>query len=314
MPAAVAVLFALSAYFDWWSSSDEMLGAEITIRASLVSVQGCLGARCEVLPSPSGAWAILAILTLIAVGAAALVFGASAFYTATDRDGAPILRVGHRASSIALLLGVLTIADGMFEHSGVPSLGALFAGAAAVLGWFSSAVEKTADPYGAAASSTPVKIDKIDPAARALPRAAPAPVSIKTLADLRFVVKSGALVDGGLTVELTSGAHRTIVWADVTHAIVRRLPPDPPFEKIAFLDLVTAAGPLRLLPTSLIDYTKLPEGTAPTTKENWRRLVALAHDANPSLKIDRDSAPFFDGGDPPLFPAIKLFAEYDRRY
>jgi hypothetical protein len=135
------------------------------------------------------------------------------------------------------------------------------------------------------------------------------------MADVRFVARSGAIGADCITAVLSTGATRVLAWRELARVAVRRLPPDPPFEKAAFLDLIPHHGvPVRLLATSLLDYSSLPDGAAPSTKENWRRLVAYARAANPALIVEPDSAPFFAGGDAPMFPAIKLFDLYDRRY
>jgi hypothetical protein len=84
---------------------------------------------------------------------------------------------------------------------------------------------------------------------------------------------------------------------------------------MTFVDLVTKAGPVRLVPSSRVDYATLPGGMAPNTRENWRRLVALAREQNPAIAIEAESADFFAGGrDAPMFTAWKKFLEWDRRY
>lgn len=133
---------------------------------------------------------------------------------------------------------------------------------------------------------------------------------------LRFVVAEGTLTATGLVVRLDRGEPRALRWSEIVEVAARRMPPDPPYEKTAFVDLVTAAGPpVRLLPTTRLDLAVLPGGIAPNTKENWRRLVAHARERNPNLALDAESAGFFAGDrDPPMFPALKEFVEWDRRY
>ena len=94
------------------------------------------------------------------------------------------------------------------------------------------------------------------------------------------------------------------------------MPPDPPYEKTAFVDLVLVDHrPVRLLPTTRLELAELPGGVAPSTKENWRRLVARARAHNPTIEIEAESRDFFAGGrDPLMFPALRLFGEWDRRY
>ena len=125
----------------------------------------------------------------------------------------------------------------------------------------------------------------------------------------------GELTATGLTLRLERNVSRTIAWSELVEVAARRLPPDPPYEKMSFVDLVTASGPVRLLPSSRLDYAALPGGMAPNTRENWRRLVALARERNPAIAIEAESAEFFAGGrDAPMFPAWKKFLEWDRRY
>jgi hypothetical protein len=108
---------------------------------------------------------------------------------------------------------------------------------------------------------------------------------------------------------------RVIPWSELAYVVARRLPPDPPWEKAMVVDLVPAAGPpVRLTASTRIDCTRLPDGAAPTAKENWRRLVTLAADRNPAFRVERTSVAFFEGGEAPMFPAWKRFLDYDARY
>jgi hypothetical protein len=143
-------------------------------------------------------------------------------------------------------------------------------------------------------------------AARAQVRAARAAAT----AGLRFAVASAAIVADGLR-----AGDRLLAWRDVARVVARRLPPDPPWTKATFVDLVPATGaPLRLAASTRIDYAALPGGAAPTAKGNFRRLVAVARHANPAIEIDAESAPVFDGGEAPIFAAWETFLEYDARY
>lgn len=132
---------------------------------------------------------------------------------------------------------------------------------------------------------------------------------------LRFVVVDGSITATGLTLRLERNVERTIAWSDIVEVAARRMPPDPPYEKMTFVDVVTTTAPVRLLPSSRLDYASLPGGMAPNTRENWRRLVALAREHNPAIAIEAESAEFFAGGrDAAMFPAWKKFLEWDRRY
>lgn len=173
-----------------------------------------------------------------------------------------------------------------------------------------------ATPYdlGAAAPATPPPGKPLSKTARPNPVG---PAAVDATRDaLRFVVQDGAITADGLTVRVARGGERTVTWRDLVEVVARRMPPDPPYEKTTFVDLVVGDGPpLRLVPTSRLDYAALPGGQAPNTKENWRNLVALARQHNPAIAIEADSADFFAGGrDAPMFPALKKFVEWDRRY
>jgi len=165
-----------------------------------------------------------------------------------------------------------------------------------------------------AAPATPAPARPLSKTARPNPVG---PAAVDATRDaLRFVVQDGAITATGLTVRVARGGERTIAWGELVEVVARRMPPDPPYEKTTFVDLVVADGtPLRLVPTSRLDYAALPGGQAPNTKENWRALVALARQHNPAIAIEPDSADFFAGGrDAPMFPALKKFVEWDRRY
>ena len=75
----------------------------------------------------------------------------------------------------------------------------------------------------------------------------------------------GRIDPGGLTVTTVAGDQRTVAWSDFAAVVVRRLPPDPPFSKLLLIDLSTTTGsPIRLLPSSRIDWRQLPGGAAAT--------------------------------------------------
>lgn len=137
-----------------------------------------------------------------------------------------------------------------------------------------------------------------------------------TRAAVRFVVTDGVATAAGLELRFDRGGPRTVAWADIVEVVARRMPPDPPYDKTAFVDLVLAeGGPARLLPTTRLDLSALLGPAAPGAKENWRRLVGLARAQNPAIAIEPASDDFFAGGrDPVMFAAPKLFVAWDRRY
>ncbi|MEZ4367170.1 MAG: hypothetical protein R2939_12935 [Kofleriaceae bacterium] len=71
----------------------------------------------------------------------------------------------------------------------------------------------------------------------------------------------------------TCAARRAGQWSRIERAVARRLPPDPPFDKLTFLDLVTDRGtPVQVLPSTRVNYVALDGGQAPNGRENFRRL------------------------------------------
>lgn len=131
---------------------------------------------------------------------------------------------------------------------------------------------------------------------------------------LRFVARSVELSEAGLDVVTEAGEQRVVAWADIDAVIARRLPPDPPFDKTLFVDIVPTSGaPVRLVPSTKVNYHILP-GTGATSTENFRRLGWFMHHKFPTV-IEEASKPFFlESKVPPLFQAVKLFADYDAQY
>jgi hypothetical protein len=133
---------------------------------------------------------------------------------------------------------------------------------------------------------------------------------------LRFVVDTGAFDAQELRVRTTDGDERTVRWIDLDRVVARRLPPDPPFEKTLLVDLVPRHGkPLRLLPSTRLEWRNLPGGAATTARENLRRLVAHAQACHPALVIEPASEAFVShGAEPPQLGSPRLVAEYDATY
>jgi hypothetical protein len=312
LPAAVAALLAAGAWLDWWTDSAEPLG--VTLRVALYGARLCGGDRC--MPFPGfDTWSVVGAIALVVIGVTAAGFAASAAMIASGRDAAGLTRAIQKGCTASMAVVGIALLDAIVQYGGAPSWGGLVALAGALLGMVAGSAVATEDAFGAARTAAPVPV-----AAAPSKVARPAPVA-PVAADaakgaLRFVVKVGEPTAPGLRVELESGAAREIAWAEVVRVVVRRLPPVPPFEKTAFLDLVTAAGPVRLLPSSRIDFAKLagPGRVAPGTKENWRRLIAAAREVNRAIEIEAESALFFAGGEAPMFAAIKLFVAYDQQY
>ncbi len=141
------------------------------------------------------------------------------------------------------------------------------------------------------------------------------PAAVDSLGDtLRFVAKSCELTSAGMFVQLKRGELH-VRWADVQRIVVRKLPADPPFAHTIFVDIVlgSVGHPVRLLPSTHVNYTDLP-GAGTTSTENFRRLGAYLN-SNLSDVLEPESVPFFlEGKQPPAFQAVRQFADYDSQY
>jgi hypothetical protein len=132
---------------------------------------------------------------------------------------------------------------------------------------------------------------------------------------LRFVIRSCDISEAGISVIMDDRTQRDILFTEIERLIARRLPPDPPFEKTVFVDIMLsgASAPIRLLPSTRANYGFLP-GSAMSSKENMRSLAQYITGRGPA-SFEPESADFFtDGKAPPLFMAIKQFADYDAQY
>lgn len=347
-PLAAAVLLALGLLAVDWMVVDTGLGASLHVAprsARLCGALGCVDA--------SGGGRVWRILSTIALGTgllSALGLMAVAVMRFTHVEPGPIGAAVAWACVATAVLAVMALVA-----LGPDSLGDLAAGgpltvAGAIVGLGARGSPVATGVLDGGRSARPIRSTAVAPAAPAAPTPAvrpeqspydlsrdaapgraplpprpskvarPGPVgpaaADATRGALRFVVVDGEITDAGLVLRVDRGGERALAWSDIVEVVARRMPPDPPYEKTTFIDLVVAGGPpARLLPTSRLDFAALPGGMAPNTKENWRRLVALARQHNPAISIEADSADFFAGGrDAPMFPALKKFVEWDRRY
>jgi hypothetical protein len=278
--------------------------------AAAVAQLGIAALRALRVDGPFGKPAAL----LAAVAVAALVAGLAAMWPERGE-----LAAGFPVALVGALLGLGAIRpvgeDGAFGggawarpiRAAASSARAEATGAARPAP-ASATFDRAPAPRSAPAPAGPSRIARPNPTG---------PVAADATRDaVRFVVRDGRVTVDGLEVVLERGGPRAVPWSALVEVVARRLPPDPPFEKTTFVDLVVADGPpLRLVPTSRIDFTALPEGQAAATKDNWRRLVSHARTQHPDLRIEAESAAFFAGGrDAPMFAALKQFVAWDRRY
>jgi hypothetical protein len=143
--------------------------------------------------------------------------------------------------------------------------------------------------------------------------------SAKTPADaaleLRFAVKECAFDGEGLKARAPDGSERRVAWAGVGAIVARQMPPDPPYERVPFLDIVPASGPpLRILSATRVNYAELPGGAAPIVLENLRRLGRLALERAPAASVDAETRAFLQGRPPQAFAGLNQFTAYDSRY
>jgi hypothetical protein len=311
--AAVCVLIGLLV-LDWVVIDTGGLG---TLHVSPTGADLCFGSACADARVQSATWRLLSKLALgagvlgsVGLGIVAVLrfLGADPAYFGKAASG---LCAATVAFSVVALIAIAP--DSMSDYSA----GGLLTVVAAAYG-ITVRVSSVSGAFDGGRSHVPIRSTAVvnAPAGVAAPPTAavvaPRPAS---RSDVRFVVVDGTITPEGLNVRLERGVERTLAWRDIVEVAARRLPPDPPHDKATFVDLVTTTAPVRLVQTSRLDYAALPSGMAPNTRENWRRLVALARGKNPAIVIETESADFFAGGrDAPMFTAFKKFQEWDSRY
>jgi hypothetical protein len=293
VPTIAALLMAGSPWVAWWTKSESNTWNDVVERVSLYERVVCRSGTCESYALPPS-WSTYGWATLVVVLFAALVAGVLAQRRRMDKDVKALERVVRFTCRAVFAMIVVAIGWAVVDQNATPSFGPIIAGTGAGLALYAAAY----DPFeiSDAAVGTPA------PDLRAARAAA--------TAQLRFTVEAAAIETDGLR-----AGDRLLAWRDVVRVVARRLPPDPPWEKATFVDLVPATGaPVRIGAATRIDFSALPGGAAPTAKGNWRRLVAVARHANEAIAIDDDSMSFFHGGQAPVFPAWKTFLEYDAQY
>jgi hypothetical protein len=138
---------------------------------------------------------------------------------------------------------------------------------------------------------------------------------------LRFIAHKVEIRPEGLVATLPSGEPRDLAFADVAQIVVRQLPPDPPWDGAFFVDVVPAAtaacgrDPVRIFPTTSVNYAAIPGGSSPSRLDNTRRLAAFLRDKCPAAAIDEATDEFIRGPKVPLrFVNMTQFLEYDTTY
>lgn len=318
--AALLLLGVLSK--SWWTKS--VLGTEVNV--GLRTVQFCGNGVCRELPwqlvggrtSLFGAFANLTYF--IGIAAASLLLIGAFLRETQDIDSVGVAASSVSVSVIPMSLLAAATFPGELELSWSlwVTLGGAVCGALSQLSGFGRTgwdgrtyvpLSKPESPSGGdpyrhvAAPAQPA------PTARAV-----APQDAASVADaVRFVAKQCQLTSAGLDVQ-TRRDQRLVPWTEVTKVCARRLPVDPPFDKTILVDIaVRGGGPIRLLPTTHVNYNVLP-GSGTTSTENFRRFGRYVHERLPEL-IEPESVPFFCSDEPPPeFASAGQFADYDSQY
>jgi hypothetical protein len=320
LPPAIAAAAILIGLFvlDWVVMDAAPFG---TLHISPLGSELCIGPACADAPSRGSTWGILGKLALGGGVLAAVGLGIVAAFRFLGTDPAYFGKATAGLCALTATVSVLALIAVAPDSVGDYSAGGLVTIAAAAFG-ISVRSGGSGGAFDGGASAVPIRSTAtVKPAADAAPAKVARPNPVGPVASdaargaLRFVVVDGTITPTGLTLRMERNVERVVAWSDIVEVVARRMPPDPPFEKLTFVDLVTASGPVRLLPSSRLDYASLPGGMAPNTRENLRRLVALAREQHPAIAIEAESADFFAGGrDALMFAAFKKFQEWERRY
>jgi hypothetical protein len=132
----------------------------------------------------------------------------------------------------------------------------------------------------------------------------------------RFAAPKCELSPVGLRVVSLDGTVRETQWSDLVGLFARRLPPEPPFDGKVLIDVVLRHDqPIRIAPSTLMNFAELPGRAAPSRLENLRRLLQHIDERCPNLSIDPGTRTFMESQQAPLaFRSLSEFAEYDASY
>jgi membrane protease YdiL (CAAX protease family) len=150
---------------------------------------------------------------------------------------------------------------------------------------------------------------------RRVPISAP---QAKDAAELRFVVRRIELAPDGLRVTSLRGRISTVPWIEIEELVIRRLPPDTPWNSQIMSDIaVRGAGTrvVRMIHTTQVTFGLLPAGASTSRLDNVRALGAHLVAQNPAIALDPETDAFIRSGAPVArFVTMSQFAEYDMRY
>ena len=133
---------------------------------------------------------------------------------------------------------------------------------------------------------------------------------------LRFVAHKCENERNGLVITLQDGTSREIPWTECASAYMRRLPFEPPWERMLVMDLVPREGaPVRILSSTTVNFSALPGGAGTSHLENSRRLAAYAAERNPAMSMDQKTRTFVSELGPcAALPGIEQFLRYDDQF
>ena len=125
---------------------------------------------------------------------------------------------------------------------------------------------------------------------------------------------SQGVTDARIT--LQDGTNREVPWTEFATAYMRRLPFEPPWERMLVMDLVPREGaPVRILSSTSVNFSALPGGAAGSHLENSRRLAAYVAKLNPAISMDPETRTFVSERGPCSgLPGIEQFLHYDDQF
>jgi hypothetical protein len=137
----------------------------------------------------------------------------------------------------------------------------------------------------------------------------------------RFVADKGIITQEGICVQPGSKDEKKLTWNQIKRIVIRKLPPFPPYDGKILFDIIPepdAGGktiPMRIMPTTRLDYSAMPLGPGQTSMDSFRNLAQFIVFQNPTVEIDPSLKSFILGISPPdKFHNIKEFQQYDEHF
>lgn len=129
---------------------------------------------------------------------------------------------------------------------------------------------------------------------------------------IRYAVTSLQISPDGFEATRDSGARGTVAWSDVVGIVVRRLPPEAPYDGIPVVDLISTPGAtVRITPATRVVGASL-RATSP--EDDARAFAKLAIQRSPNARLDAATRTFLEGRTAiAQLPDAATLAEHDRR-